>query len=83
MEDVQQEIAVMSSSHCPQLTEYYTSFVSENQLWIIMEHLEAGSLSDVMKVSSSSSSSRSINSSTITSININCNIKGNTKITTH
>lgn len=27
MEDVQQEIAVMSTSHCPQLTEYYTSFV--------------------------------------------------------
>lgn len=27
MEDVQQEIQVMSSSHCPQLTEYYTSFV--------------------------------------------------------
>ena len=49
MEDVQQEIAIMSTSHCPQLTEYYTSFVCDNQLWIIMEHLEAGSLSDVIK----------------------------------
>lgn len=48
LDDVQQEILVMSNCKCSQLTQYYTSFLSGSQLWIVMEYLEGGSLSDVM-----------------------------------
>lgn len=64
LEDVQQEVTVMSSSTCTQLTKYYASYLSGrcvksrlcsflllttcSQLWIVMEYLEAGSLSDML-----------------------------------
>mmetsp|Transcript_7701 Transcript_7701/g.11428 ORF Transcript_7701/g.11428 Transcript_7701/m.11428 type:complete len:557 (-) Transcript_7701:225-1895(-) len=48
LEDVQQEISVMSTSSCPQLTKYYASYLCGSQLWIVMEYLEAGSLSDIL-----------------------------------
>eukprot|EP01036_Dinobryon_divergens_P027315 gene27315-36065_t len=49
VEDVHQEISVMSQMNCPQLTRYYASYVVETDLWIIMEYLEAGSLLDIIK----------------------------------
>jgi len=51
VEDVHQEIAVMSNISCPQLTKYFSSFVHGANLWIIMEYLEAGSLLDLIKES--------------------------------
>jgi serine/threonine-protein kinase 24/25/MST4 len=48
LEDVQQEISIMSNCQCTQLTQYYTSFLSGSQLWIVMEYLEGGSLSDLL-----------------------------------
>jgi len=48
LEDVQQEISVMSNCNCSQLTKYFTSFLSGSQLWIVMEYLEGGSLSDLL-----------------------------------
>jgi serine/threonine-protein kinase 24/25/MST4 len=48
LEDVQQEISVMSHCNCRQLTKYFTSFLSGSQLWIVMEYLEGGSLSDLL-----------------------------------
>lgn len=49
MDEAQQEIAIMSDCNCPQLTKYFASYVVGSHLWIIMEHLEGGSLSDLMK----------------------------------
>lgn len=49
VEDVHQEISVMSNISCPQLTKYYASHVYGENLWIIMEYLEAGSLLDLIK----------------------------------
>lgn len=48
LESVQQEIAVMSNSTCKQLTKYFASYLYGSQLWIVMEYLEAGSLSDII-----------------------------------
>lgn len=48
LESVQQEISVMSNCDCQQLTKYFTSFLSGSQLWIVMEYLEGGSLSDLL-----------------------------------
>jgi serine/threonine-protein kinase 24/25/MST4 len=49
MEDINQEIAVMSNINCTQLTKYFTSHVVEANLWIVMEYLEAGALLDIIK----------------------------------
>lgn len=49
VDNVHQEINVMSNVHCNQLTKYYASYVVGNNLWIIMEYLEGGSLLDIIK----------------------------------
>ena len=50
--DVHHEIAVMASNvHCPQLTQYYASHVVDGEFWIVMEYVDAGSLLDIIKVS--------------------------------
>ena len=53
-EDVQtiaQEIrALASSSGCPQLICYYSSFVTGTLLWIAMEYLDGGSVLDCVKI---------------------------------
>jgi serine/threonine-protein kinase 24/25/MST4 len=49
VDDVHQEIAVMSNMNCPQLTKYFASYVFGVNLWIIMEYLEAGSLLEIIK----------------------------------
>jgi serine/threonine-protein kinase 24/25/MST4 len=49
VDDVHQEIAVMSNMNCPQLTKYFSSYVLGVNLWIVMEYLEAGSLLDIIK----------------------------------
>lgn len=36
----QQEIAVLSHCHCPQLTQYHGSYVVDTSLWIVMEYLQ-------------------------------------------
>ncbi len=46
---VHREITIMSNIHCAQLVHYYDSHVIDNQLWIVMEYLEAGSLLDIIK----------------------------------
>ena len=49
LEEVNQEIAVMSNVHCPQLIKYHASHVVDAHLWIVMEYLEAGSLAEIIK----------------------------------
>ena len=42
LENVHEEIAIMSNVSCPQLIKYYDSYVVDSDLWIVMEYLEAG-----------------------------------------
>jgi len=49
LEDVGSEISVMCDVSCPQLIKYHCSYVVKDVLWIVMEFLEAGSLSDILK----------------------------------
>ncbi|KAG7398853.1 Serine/threonine-protein kinase 25 [Phytophthora boehmeriae] len=49
IEDVQQEIHVLSQCSCDQLTMYSGSFIAGTKLWIIMEFLAGGSVLDVMR----------------------------------
>nr|CCA17871.1 protein kinase putative [Albugo laibachii Nc14] len=49
LDDVQQEIKVLSQCSCDQLTRYITSFIVGTKLWIVMEYLAGGSIWDIMR----------------------------------
>ncbi|KAF1815465.1 kinase-like protein [Eremomyces bilateralis CBS 781.70] len=49
VEDIIQEIAILSELHSPYVTKYYGSYLKGSDLWIIMEFCSGGSCQDLMK----------------------------------
>nr|CAG8577422.1 11472_t:CDS:10 [Entrophospora candida] len=49
IEDIQQEIAILSQLDSQYVTRYYGSYLKGTHLWIIMEYCSGGSCSDLMK----------------------------------
>ena len=49
VEDIIQEISILSELHSPYVTKYHGSFLRGSDLWIIMEFCSGGSCADLMK----------------------------------
>ncbi|KAF8347079.1 kinase-like domain-containing protein [Amanita rubescens] len=49
IEDIQQEIQILSQLDSPFVTKYHGSYLKGSHLWIVMEYCSGGSCSDMMK----------------------------------
>ncbi|RDW67829.1 hypothetical protein BP6252_09225 [Coleophoma cylindrospora] len=49
VEDIIQEISILSELHSPYVTQYHGSFLKGSDLWIVMEFCSGGSCGDLMK----------------------------------
>jgi serine/threonine protein kinase len=49
VDDIIQEISILSELNSPYVTKYYGSFLKGSDLWIVMEFCSGGSCADLMK----------------------------------
>ncbi|KAJ3413223.1 putative protein serine/threonine kinase [Chytridiales sp. JEL 0842] len=49
IEDIQQEISILSQLDSQYITKYYGSYIKESKLWIVMEYCSGGSCLDLMR----------------------------------
>ncbi|ORX76257.1 kinase-like protein [Basidiobolus meristosporus CBS 931.73] len=49
IEDIQQEIAILSQLDSPFVTKYHGSYIKGSNLWIVMEYCSGGSCADLLK----------------------------------
>jgi serine/threonine-protein kinase OSR1/STK39 len=50
MDDIRNEINIMSNCKHPNVINYFVSFIDVNDLWLVMPLLGAGSLEDIMHI---------------------------------
>jgi len=50
LQDIIKEISIMQQCDSPYIVKYYGSYFKNTDLWIVMEHCGAGSVSDIMRL---------------------------------
>jgi serine/threonine protein kinase len=48
METVENEVALMSLSHHPNVIKYYDAFITKTEMWLVMEYMPGGSLTHLI-----------------------------------
>eukprot|EP00301_Raphidiophrys_heterophryoidea_P005445 c12285_g1_i3.p1 GENE.c12285_g1_i3~~c12285_g1_i3.p1 ORF type:complete len:444 (-),score=124.70 c12285_g1_i3:373-1704(-) len=48
MQTVENEVALMSLSHHPNVVEYYDTFLTPTEMWLVMEYMPGGSLTHML-----------------------------------
>ena len=51
-ENLKKEIIILRQCKCPYIVQYYGSYKKNNDLWLILEYCNAGSVSDLIKITS-------------------------------
>lgn len=50
LEETIEEVAILQQCNCSTIVAYYGSYIIENELWIVMEYCEGGSVSAALKI---------------------------------
>eukprot|EP01135_Chromosphaera_perkinsii_P009931 Nk52_evm24s1967 gene=Nk52_evmTU24s1967 len=60
LEDILKEIRILQQCESPYIVRYYGSYTQGNDLWIVMEYCDCGSVGDIMKASGKTLSEENI-----------------------
>lgn len=63
IDSLRKEICILKQCKCPHIVRYFGSYLKDNDLWLILEYCNAGSVSDLIK-----STNRTLNEFEIASI---------------
>jgi serine/threonine protein kinase len=47
---LKKEINILKQCKCPHIVQYYGSYIKDNDLWLILEYCNAGSVADLIKI---------------------------------
>ena len=49
IESLRKEIAILKQCKCPHIVRYFGSYMKGDDLWLVLEYCNAGSVSDLIK----------------------------------
>jgi len=50
IESLKKEIAILGQCQCPYIVKFYGAYLTDSDLWLILEFCTAGSVQDIIKM---------------------------------